>query len=165
MSSENSRHWVMPRRLFRPDFIENRFVGPDVLSEDLPVFVFSCSIFVRSNDISYLPLRDNEDLSVFVLSDSMILISCSCLLHASPWQWAPASRSRSPPPSSSAQPSTPPSGALAPPRSDPTWDNYRIAPFSLLRVKLIPGNLPQSHCLLVKWYRRGNPETKELIRH
>ena len=63
----------MPRRLFRPDFIENRFVGPDVLSEDLPVFVF---IVVRSlSDLMtfliYLFVTMRICLSL-CLSDSMI---------------------------------------------------------------------------------------------
>ena len=159
MSSENSRHWVMPRRLFRPDFIENRFVGPNVLSEDLPVFVF---IVVRSLSdlmtfLNYLFVTMRICLSLS-LSDSMIFLSCSCLLHASPWQWAPASGSRSPPRSSSAPPSTPPSGAPAPLRSNPRgWPKCLRA--LGLKWKL-PGSLPRSHYLLVRWCHRGSPEIK-----
>ena len=77
MSSENSRHWVMPRRLFRPDFIENRFVGPDVLSEDLPVFVF---IVVWS-------LADLMTFLIYFFVTMRICLSLSCQI---PWYFSVA---------------------------------------------------------------------------
>ena len=73
---------MMPRRLFRPDFIENRFVGPDVLSEDLPVFVF---IVVRSLSdlmtfLNYLFVTMSICLSLS-LSDSMIFsVALACCM-------------------------------------------------------------------------------------